>query len=263
MRTLLKIGLLLFLAGCQVVEDGELGVSKSFGEIKDTPLAPGPYINLPYAREIEVWDVKSQRVSRKSTVPTQEGALIELEVTLNFRVKDVVGVRKELGRDFYRRVVQPQLDNAVREVVGQFRVEQLFRNQTKLSSMIISRLEQGLEKIEAEKPRLAETWLPVEDLTITGLILPDLIKQSIERKLESEQRAKQKEFELQQAKKDAEIEKERAKGLAEAQKIVSETLSARYLQYRWIETLNDNPNVIYVATEANMPMFRSVPSGKP
>ncbi len=34
--------------------------------------------------------------------------------------------------------------------------------------------------------------------------------------------------------------------------------SASYLQYLWIKTLNENPNVIYVASEANMPIFKSV-----
>ena len=31
-----------------------------------------------------------------------------------------------------------------------------------------------------------------------------------------------------------------------------------YLQYLWIKTLNENPNVIYVATEANLPIFKGV-----
>ena len=66
-----------------------------------------------------------------------------------------------------------------------------------------------------------------------------------------------KQFELQQAVKDAEIEVARARGAAESQKIVRSTLSDSYLQYLWIKTLNENPNVIYVATEANLPLFKN------
>ena len=58
-----------------------------------------------------------------------------------------------------------------------------------------------------------------------------------------------------------EIEVARAEGAAKAQKIISTTLSKGYLQYLWIQTLNDNPNVIYVATEANMPIYKGVASG--
>ena len=46
--------------------------------------------------------------------------------------------------------------------------------------------------------------------------------------------------------------------IQKAQQIIRETLSDRYLQYLWIQTLNENPNVIYVATEANMPIFKGV-----
>ena len=63
---------------------------------------------------------------------------------------------------------------------------------------------------------------------------------------------------VEQARKDAEIEVARAHGAAEAQKIVRATLSNSYLRYLWIKTLNANPNVIYVASEANMPIFKSV-----
>ena len=57
---------------------------------------------------------------------------------------------------------------------------------------------------------------------------------------------------------DAAIEVARARGAAEAQKIVRSTLSGSYLHYLWIKTLNQNPNVIYVATEDNMPIFEEV-----
>ena len=49
----------------------------------------------------------------------------------------------------------------------------------------------------------------------------------------------------------------RARGAAQAQEIVRATLSDSYLQYLWIKTLAENPNVIYVATEANLPIFKA------
>ena len=87
--------------------------------------------------------------------------------------------------------------------------------------------------------------------------LPQRFKESIERKLTAEQKVQEKQFELDQARKEAEIEIARAEGAAKAQEIVRSTLSDSYLQYLWIKTLNENPNVIYVSTEANMPVFRT------
>jgi regulator of protease activity HflC (stomatin/prohibitin superfamily) len=122
--------------------------------------------------------------------------------------------------------------------------------------------EQGRKQI-AEKihsflqENLQVRGIEVVDVLLRDVKLPARFKESIEAKLTAEQRVQQKQFELEQARKDAEIEVARAEGAARAQEIVRSTLSGTYLQYLWIKTLNENPNVIYVATEANLPIFRA------
>jgi regulator of protease activity HflC (stomatin/prohibitin superfamily) len=105
---------------------------------------------------------------------------------------------------------------------------------------------------------LGPEGIEVVDVLLRDVKLPQRFRESIELKLTAEQRVQQKQFELEQARKDAEIEVARAEGAAKAQKIVRSTLSGSYLHYLWIKTLNQNPNVIYVATEANMPIFKRV-----
>jgi regulator of protease activity HflC (stomatin/prohibitin superfamily) len=104
---------------------------------------------------------------------------------------------------------------------------------------------------------LGERGIIIVDVLLRDVKLPQRFKESIEAKLTAEQRVQQKQFELEQAVKDAEIEVARARGAAESQQIVRSTLSDSYLQYLWIKTLNENPNVIYVATEANLPLFKN------
>ena len=123
--------------------------------------------------------------------------------------------------------------------------------------------EQGRKEIAAKirgflRENLEPRGIEVVDVLLRDVKLPARFKESIEAKLTAEQRVQQKQFELEQAKKDAEIEVARARGAAEAQKIVRSTLSDSYLHYLWIKTLNENPNVIYVASEANMPICKSV-----
>lgn len=66
---------------------------------------------------------------------------------------------------------------------------------------------------------------------------------------------------LESAKMLAEAEVERAKGVAEANKIIGESLSGHedYLRYLWITGLEaaGNPTVIYVPTEAGLPILES------
>ncbi len=123
--------------------------------------------------------------------------------------------------------------------------------------------EQGRKEIAAKirgflRENLEPRGIEVVDVLLRDVKLPARFKESIEAKLTAEQRVAQKQFELEQARKDAEIEVARARGAAQAQKIVRSTLSESYLHYLWTKTLNENPNVIYVASEANMPIFRSV-----
>ena len=48
---------LLVLPACVVIEDGEVGVSKSFGSISDQAVGQGVSFVVPVARQIEVWAV--------------------------------------------------------------------------------------------------------------------------------------------------------------------------------------------------------------
>ncbi len=60
------------------------------------------------------------------------------------------------------------------------------------------------------------------------------------------------------AKLKAEAEVIRAAGIAEANKIIGESISEEYIRYKFVEGLNDgNTEVIYVPTEANLPILEA------
>ena len=84
----------------------------------------------------------------------------------------------------------------------------------------------------------------------------ELLKQQSEKKILVEE-AKAK---LEVARLQAQSEIERAKGVAEANKIIGDSLrnNEAYLRYLWINALNENgQNVIYVPTEANLPILEA------
>lgn len=57
----------------------------------------------------------------------------------------------------------------------------------------------------------------------------------------------------------AEAEIERAKGVAEANKIIGDSLQGgeAYLRYLWIDKINSGSQVIYVPTEAGLPILEA------
>ena len=69
---------------------------------------------------------------------------------------------------------------------------------------------------------------------------------------------KEAEWNRQIATLDAQAEVERAKGVAEANRIIADGLKGNeeYLRYLWIQEL-DKSNVVYVPTEANLPILEA------
>ena len=57
----------------------------------------------------------------------------------------------------------------------------------------------------------------------------------------------------------AQAEVIRAKGVAESNAIIADSLKGNesYLRYLWIDKLSDNENVIYVPTEAGLPLLEA------
>ncbi len=242
--------LALPLSACIVIEDGEVGVSKSFGSISDDPVGQGIAFQVPVVRTVAAWNVKLQELKETAQVPSSEGLIVGLDTSLLFQIEPEAApqIRKTVGRNYEQILVVPYLRNAVRDVVSGYPVKNIYT-------------EQGRKEIAAKIKGFLTTNLEprgvrVVDVLLRDVKLPQRFRESIEAKLTAEQRVQQKQFELEQAKKEAEIEVARAEGAARAQEIVRSTLSDSYLQYLWIKTLNENPNVIYVATEANLPLFK-------
>ena len=247
----LLLAVMLF-SSCRIIEDGEVGIVRSFGEIIDEPLDTGVYLSIPLARSIDVWNTKLQEVKETADVPSSEGLIVQMDVSVLWRVvpEKAPDLRQSISGSISDSLVTPYIRNGIRDVASGYAVKAVYTTEGRRE--IAATLRGYLQS------QLRARGVEVEDVILRDLKLPPTFKQSIEAKLAAEQRALQKEFELQQATKDAEIEIERARGAAQAQKIIDATLTEEYLHYRWIETLAQNPNVIYVATEAALPIFKAI-----
>jgi regulator of protease activity HflC (stomatin/prohibitin superfamily) len=220
----------LFGTACVVIEDGEVGVSKSFGSISDEPVGQGVVIQVPVVRIVETWDVKLQELKETAQVPSSEGLIVGLDTSLLFQVEPEKApeIRKTVGWNYVNNLVVPYFRNAVRDVVSGYPVRNIYGEEGRKE--IASKIRDFLRE------NLTPRGIRIVDVLLRDVKLPAKFKDSIEAKLTAQQVVAQKQFELEQARKDAEIEVARARGAAEA----------------------ENPNVIYVATEANMPIIRNV-----
>lgn len=259
MKKLVQLFLLILscmlLSGCVVqVEDGEVGVKNDFGHIRDEALNAGWHFFLPAVTRIELWNVKIQELKERALVPSSEGLISQLDMSILYQIpaQKASVVRKTIGPDYVTVVVEPYVREAIRNVASGYAVKALYSE--------AGRKEIGKNILDFLKGKLDEKGIMIQDVLLRDVNLPASFSQSIEMKLKAEQEALQKEFELQKARKDAEIEVAKAEGVAKANQIIGDSLKNNdsYLKYLWIQALKDTKSqVIYVPTEAGLPILEA------
>jgi regulator of protease activity HflC (stomatin/prohibitin superfamily) len=238
--------------GLAVIEDGEVGVKADFGHISDSALGPGWHWYLPVFSWIETWNVKTQEIKETASVPSSEGLISQLDVSVIYNVPadKAVAVRKTIGANYRETILEPYTREAIRNIVSGYAVKALFSDE--------GRKQIGENILAFLRSKLDQRGILVQDVLLRDVRLPPSFAQSIEAKLRAEQESLQKEFELTKAKKDAEIEIARAQGVAKSNEIIAGSISDNYLRYKWIESLRTNDlTVVYVPTEANLPIMEA------
>ena len=246
--------LVLATTGCSIrsIEDGQAGVRADFGKISDQVLPAGWYFYFPITSWIEVWNVKTQEIKESANVPSSEGLISTLDISVLYSIpkENAVKIRKTIGSSYRSTVLEPYIREAIRNVASGYEVKALFSD--------VGRKEIGQKMMDFLKGKLDDKGIIVQDVLLRDVRLPDAFSQSIQSKLRTEQEALQKEFELKKAKKDAEIEVARAEGIAKSNQIIAGSINEKYLYYKWIEGLQRNDlQVIYVPTEGSFPILEA------
>jgi len=250
--------IVLATSGCAVVgiEDGQAGVKIDFGKIQESAVSTGWHFYIPGITSVEVWNVKLQEVKESAQVPSSEGLISQLDLSILYQVtKDNVPVvRKTIGSDYRSTILEPYIREAIRNVASGYEVKALYSDE--------GRNKIGKQMLEFLKAKLDSKGIMVSDVLLRDVKLPSAFMESIQQKLRTEQEALQKQFELQKAQKDAEIAVAKAKGVAESNRIIAGSISDNYLRYLWIEGIqNSEKQIIYVPTEANLPIMEAGRTG--
>ncbi|MCA9385664.1 prohibitin family protein [Candidatus Dojkabacteria bacterium] len=257
---LLIIGVPLFIT---IVDAGEVGVLSTFGNVSETVFRPGIHLKNPFTNVIEM-NTRTQEYTMSQTsgegalygddsiqALASDGASIWLDVTVFYRLEPTTApdVYSQLGLDYDQKIIRPEIRSAIRKVVSQFAVNEIYSTKREeIQNKILEDLTNSLQ----------ERGIITEDVLLRRVNLSEQLFQSIELKLTAQQKAQQKEFEIEEAKKEAERKRIEAEGEREAQRIINETLSDKYLYYLYVQNLENNPNVIYVPTEGGLPLFRNI-----
>ncbi len=154
-------------------------------------------------------------------------------------------------RHYVNKIVIPEVESALRKVIGQYEAEEVYSTKRGIIQKFIN---------EAVS-QISERFVKVDDVMITNVELPKLIREAIELKLEQKQRAEAYLYILQKEKKEAERKRIEAKGIRDYNKIVASSLSEQILTWKGIQATlklseSENAKVIIVgAGEDGLPII--------
>ncbi len=237
------------------IEPGHRGVlfKTLSGNLVDRPYEQGWHVKAPWDK-FYIYDVRQHEKKESMTVLSSNGLDIKLDISIRFHpnAHELADLHDKIGKNYVKTVVIPEVRSSTREVIGQYKPEELYATKRgKIQSSIEDMTRKAFER----------NYLALQAIPVRAIILPDKIKQAIERKLSAEQKIQEKEYEKQQAKKEAERRKIEAQGKADANRILSKSLTNEVLRDKGIDATtqlaeSENSKVIVIGSgDGGLPLI--------
>lgn len=269
-RTLLfLISMLMVISGCtKTVDPGSRGLlwrPLTSGLMKE-PLREGLYWKALW-NDVIVYDTRWKTFKEKVDALTADDLPVTVFAAITMRPipDEIYFLAQEVGNEWYRQLVQPQLLSAVRGVVANYTMVTL----PERSSEIGNKIEAVV--VEALKGR----HLDIYSVALSEMEYSQMVLRAIEQKQAKEQEKEQKNFEVVIAQRNAEIARIQAKGegdslkiraegeadsmriraigQSQAQEIITKTLTPDYLRFKLYES--PNAKTIIVPEKLNVPLI--------
>lgn len=222
-----------------VINSGEVGIKATAGKYDPIPMEPGFHFFIPFIQNIIIIDTKERVInylSKEDALPTQigsgirqsssisaldaRGLVISVDLTVQYKIKPESAPQTiaTYGLAWEEKIINPIVRGVVRSVIGNYKAEELPINRNKIESEILVGIQQKIESI-ASKP------VELSTINLREIILPQKIKEQIERVQIAKQEADRAKLEVERAKQEAEKKAALARGEAEARKIQAQGLA--------------------------------------
>jgi regulator of protease activity HflC (stomatin/prohibitin superfamily) len=222
------------------IDAGYVGVTKLFGKVQPIVLNSGlHFINPLY--EVERLDVRTQNYTMSGVndeghqsgddairVLTADGleVTIDLSVLYHLMPSEAPKLIRETGSDYQDKIVRPVSRTRIRDNAVYYEAVALYSTKRdEFQTRIFKTIDEEFKK----------RGLLLENLLVRNITLPNAVKGSIEQKIQAEQDAQKMQFVLQKEKQEADRKRVEAQGIADYQRIISESLTDKQLQYEQIK----------------------------
>ena len=244
-----------------IVDAGFRGVLLHWNavELNQPPLEEGLHFIVPFQDSVVPIEVRTLKYTKSTTSASQDLQTVSTEITVNYKPEpnSVHYLYKEVGLDYENRIIQPTVEEVVKQVTANYDAEEL-----------ITKRPQVKTDIEAEiGSRLASFNISTDTVSITDFQFSPLFAQAIEAKVEAEQRALQAENDLRrievearqfeaQAVGIAQANIAEAQGEAEAINIINQALANNPYYLEWLKTQAWDGQLPLVVGEGGTPFIQ-------
>ena len=257
---LIVIGVVIF-ASVKIVDAGHRGVLLHWNavDITNPPLDEGLHFVVPFQDEVVGIEVRTLKYEKETRSASKDLQTVETTVTVNYHPnKEAVHrLYKNLGLDYENRVIQPAIEETVKQVTANYNAEELITKRPLVKQDIESSIRERLTQFE----------VVTEVISITDFEFSPLFAQAIEAKVEAEQKALKAENDLRRIEVEAKQREAaavgvananiaEARGEAEAISIINTALAQNPNYLEWLKTKEWNGELPLVVGEGGTPFIQ-------
>lgn len=214
-----------------IIESGQVGIKATTGKYDETPLNPGFHFYLPVFQKVIIVDTKVRLLNYRSveeisgfdpsikingaiSVLDSRGLPVSIELTVQYRLtaSGAPSTIATWGLSWEDKIVNPVVRNVVRNIVGGFNAEELPMKRNEIATMLDTLIKQQVND-------LADGSVTIESVQLREIVLPEKIKEQIERVQIANQESERVRYEVLRTKQEAEKRAALASGEAEAKRI--------------------------------------------
>lgn len=255
----------LITSAVQQIDAGFVGVKSLFGKVQPDILPSGLNFVNP-VMDVRSLDIRTQNYTMSGQhdegaktgddairVLTADGLEVTIDLSVLYRVipEEAPRLIREIGVNYEDKIVRPITRTRIRDNAVYYDAVSLYSTKRdEFQDRIFKSIDLDFKK----------RGLFLENLLVRNITLPGSVKAVIEQKINAEQDAQKMQFVLLKEKQEAERKRVEAQGIADYQRIVSESLSERQLQYEQIKAMKElagsaNSKIIVMPSKGGVPII--------
>jgi regulator of protease activity HflC (stomatin/prohibitin superfamily) len=214
-----------------IIEEGERGILSTNGKYQDQALLPGLHFIMPIIQKVYTVDTKVRIINYAShieaagtasgiatkpaiTVLDKRGLPVSIELTVQYRLDAQFAAQtiSNWGFSWEDKIINPVVRDIVRNVVGNYDAESLPQKRNAIADEIDTGIRKSVNGLK-NSPAL------LQSVQLREIVLPEKVKDQIERVQVAKQEVQKAEQDVQRAKQEALKLAAEAQGTAEKARI--------------------------------------------